>query len=243
MNQTNYSSRKVIFFLLFFHLAPAASAQHFSGEILLRPLDGRYMELRKDFLFFDKDKKTWKAPKGYKTDGASIPRVLWSLVGSPFTGHYLKAAILHDVYCDLKSRDWRLVHNMFFEAMIASDVNVTQAKIMYYAVYRFGPRWVVDRNIPCPLGYKCWDNNPTKITLTAIPEVDLAEFIETKQAIEKNPESIDIVEIANQQLRRSQRKIRIFGSERSAQDDAAGPRRNIDQTVSGSQLTALGLAK
>jgi hypothetical protein len=34
--------------------------------------------------------------------------------------------------------------------MLAKMVDPMQAKLMYYAVYRFGPRWVVDKNFTCP---------------------------------------------------------------------------------------------
>lgn len=33
---------------------------------------------------------------GFETDGASIPRALWSIVGSPWSGDWDKAAVLHD---------------------------------------------------------------------------------------------------------------------------------------------------
>jgi len=34
-------------------------------------------------------------PKGFESDGASIPRFAWSIVGHPFSG-YLPAAVVHD---------------------------------------------------------------------------------------------------------------------------------------------------
>ena len=40
-----------------------------------------------------------------------------------------------------RSRSWRQVHRMFYEACRCGRTNVVQAKIMYYAVYHFGPRW------------------------------------------------------------------------------------------------------
>ena len=39
-------------------------------------------------------------PAGYSTDGASIPRLMWSLVGSPFDPRFVAAAVVHDWYCD-----------------------------------------------------------------------------------------------------------------------------------------------
>ena len=38
---------------------------------------------------------------------------------------------------------------MFYDAMITSGVEPLQAKIMYYAVFRFGPRWE-ERRIMVP---------------------------------------------------------------------------------------------
>lgn len=35
-------------------------------------------------------------PAGMETDGASIPRMLWRVFGSPFTGCHRRAAIPHD---------------------------------------------------------------------------------------------------------------------------------------------------
>ncbi len=40
-----------------------------------------------------------------------------------------------------KSQPWKAVHRMFYNAMRCSGVNEIKAKIMYYAVYNFGPCW------------------------------------------------------------------------------------------------------
>lgn len=39
-------------------------------------------------------------PQGFRFDGASIPRVLWSLIGSPFEPDLMTAACVHDWYCE-----------------------------------------------------------------------------------------------------------------------------------------------
>jgi len=39
---------------------------------------------------------TYTVPEGFETDGASIPRLLWTLFGSPMELPRAKAAILHD---------------------------------------------------------------------------------------------------------------------------------------------------
>jgi DNA-binding transcriptional regulator/RsmH inhibitor MraZ len=93
------------------------------------------------FTFVDRNSQVWSVPRGYVTDGASIPRFLWSLVGGPFTGIYLDAAIIHDYFCDNMKRSWQSTHRVFYEGMIARGVSKTQAQSFYYAVYNYGPRW------------------------------------------------------------------------------------------------------
>src|SRR5229473_500744 len=72
---------------------------------------------------------------------ASIPRAFWSVIGGPLEGQYRNASVFHDVACDQKSQPWKTVHRMFYNAMRWSGVYEIKAKIMYYAVYNFGPRW------------------------------------------------------------------------------------------------------
>src|SRR5262245_52311580 len=60
----------------------------------------RRMRLLADFWFDDVDGKRWLTPTAYVVDGASIPRALWTLVGSPYTGCYRRASIVHDKACD-----------------------------------------------------------------------------------------------------------------------------------------------
>ncbi len=43
----------------------------------------RKMQMLADFSFTDPDGVVWLTPKEYVVDGASIPRALWTLVGSP----------------------------------------------------------------------------------------------------------------------------------------------------------------
>src|SRR5690606_6494125 len=58
-----------------------------------------------------------------------------------FEGPYRNASVIHDVACDQKQRPWRDVHRAFYTAMLAAQVDPIKAKIMYGAVYQFGPRW------------------------------------------------------------------------------------------------------
>lgn len=102
---------------------------------------GRKMTLVKPLRYIDTKNSEWLAPEGAVIDGASIPKFAWSIIGGPFEGKYRSASVIHDVACVEKNRPWKDVHYTFYTAMRASDVPEATAKVMYAAVYHFGPRW------------------------------------------------------------------------------------------------------
>ena len=115
----------------------------FRGELIVKTLrDGRNLELTHPFAFIDPKEKLWGVPTGARVDGASIPQAFWSVIGGPFEDKYREASIIHDHYCEVKSETWEDVHLVFYNAMRASGVGSLQAKLMYAAVYNFGPRWI-----------------------------------------------------------------------------------------------------
>jgi hypothetical protein len=125
--------------------APAAAQGHhgrFTGQLSVNLDDnGRTLTLTRPFGYIDPAGVAWPVPAGAVVDGASIPQAFWSIVGGPLEGRYRKASVIHDFYCDVRVRPWRQVHLTFFQAMLASGVELPQAKLMYLAVYAGGPRW------------------------------------------------------------------------------------------------------
>lgn len=114
----------------------------FIGDVNTKWLkDGRRMQLLSDLTFIDENSNLWYVPERWVIDGASIPAVFWTSIGSPFVGKYRNASIVHDYYCDVKTTTWKATHRMFYSASIASGVNQIKAKLMYSAVYLGGPRW------------------------------------------------------------------------------------------------------
>ena len=99
------------------------------------------MRLLEDAKYIARDGRVWLAPKGWSIDGASIPKAFWCSVGGPYEDTYRDASVFHDVACDQKTAHWQDVHYMFYTGMKCSGVDEEKAKIMYAAVYRFGPRW------------------------------------------------------------------------------------------------------
>ena len=121
------------------------SKTKFIGEVEARWLhDGRKMRLLKDITFIDSKNREWIAPTGSVIDGASIPRELWAMTGSPFVGKYRRASVIHDVACVERTQPHELVHYMFYEAMLRDGVSKGKAKLMYVAVRDMGPKWDVN---------------------------------------------------------------------------------------------------
>jgi hypothetical protein len=75
---------------------------------------------------------------GFLTDGASIPRAFWRVVGHPLFGDSLPAAILHD--CLYRSEYWQREYSdaLFRKLLIRNGVPRWRAWLMYRAVRAFG---------------------------------------------------------------------------------------------------------
>jgi hypothetical protein len=102
------------------------------------------MVLTAEFSFTEaSNERVWTAPSGLVVDGASIPRALWTMVGSPFTGNYRRASVVHDQACldfptdgpQRKSADV-----MFHAACRAGGCGRWQAQVLYLGV-RIGSTW------------------------------------------------------------------------------------------------------
>jgi len=103
--------------------------------------NGRDSRLLQDFVYVDKNGRSWVAPKNHVVNGASIPRPFWSITGAPMTGKFRNASVVHDAECDKRTSDWKEVHRVFYEACLCGGVEEKKAKLLYAAVYHFGPSW------------------------------------------------------------------------------------------------------
>ncbi len=130
----DYSSMKNV-------MSVRSSYGRFVGNPQSEWLDNRDMRLLTDFIYIDPNENAWLAPEGSVVNGASIPKVFWSMVGAPFTGQYRNASIVHDVACVQRQSTHEEVHRMFFDACMAGGMREPDAKMLYWAVSRFGPRW------------------------------------------------------------------------------------------------------
>ncbi|PYJ14178.1 MAG: hypothetical protein DME93_00675 [Verrucomicrobia bacterium] len=66
-----------------------------------------------------------------------MPRALWTLVGSPYTGDYRRASIVHDKACDDALHDVqarREADRMFYHACRAGGCSIQEATWLYIGV-------------------------------------------------------------------------------------------------------------
>lgn len=176
---------------------PEPSQAEFIGQFELAPVGCEQQNqctLTYDFKYKDPGGVVWQAAANNTTDGATIPLWAQSIVGKPFDKMFVRAAVIHDHYCERHVRPWRQVHRVFYDALIESQVSEKKAKLMYYAVYLGGPKW-----IELIAGANCGDNctfkygaggdmsdgitEPTYVTRKS--EYDAPGFLEELKNVEK----------------------------------------------------------
>jgi hypothetical protein len=97
--------------------------------------DGVSMRLLCDFEYVEDDGYRWVATAGTVVNGASIPRPLWSIIGSPFTGRYRAPSVLHDaLYQDPNGHSRMDIDRMFRRACRDCGVGVVEAGILYLGI-------------------------------------------------------------------------------------------------------------
>lgn len=74
---------------------------------------------------------------GFVFDGASIPQFMWSFVGSPFTGDYTVAALVHDALYRSNFFSRKNADKIFLALMEQDGVSFYKRRAMYLGV-RFG---------------------------------------------------------------------------------------------------------
>jgi hypothetical protein len=89
--------------------------------------------LDEDFLFQVDDKDYW-LPKGYWSDGASIPRLVWSIIGSPFEPDLIGPAFAHDGLYSVHVLTRAQADNVLFYGLKQNGVNTIRSHVIWGAV-------------------------------------------------------------------------------------------------------------
>jgi len=80
----------------------------------------------------------YTVPKGFKSDGASIPRIFWSLSTTPYHPTVIRAAFFHDYFYQKQPISRRLADQIFYVLLLEDGTSEQVAENMYYAVRDFG---------------------------------------------------------------------------------------------------------
>ena len=75
---------------------------------------------------------------GFDFDGASIPKWLWSIYGSPLNGNYVVASLIHDGLYASQKVTKSVSDKIFLDIMKQSNVGYIKRTSMYLAVTMFG---------------------------------------------------------------------------------------------------------
>ena len=121
-------------------------------RVCVKPFDKDRFEVVQDYDFsfcfvLNKQKMIIKSTikAGYKTDGASIPRLFWSFF-PPFKSEYFSACVIHDFLCDeakkfdnayLKKQAYKKADLVLKQALKELKVNAFKVFIFYHSCNAF----------------------------------------------------------------------------------------------------------
>jgi len=105
----------------------------------------RDMKLLEKFTFIDSRGCEWTSPEKFVIDGATIPKFLWKIAGSPYVTDFRRASVVHDYFVKEEFRDQhkqthQAVDHMLYEAMRADDLPEWKAKLIAGFVHTFN-KW------------------------------------------------------------------------------------------------------
>ena len=101
-------------------------------------VDGSQIFILDEDLIWEGETRKIVVKKGFDFDGASIPRSLWSIIGSPMTGGYQRAACLHDALYASEALNRAECDKLFLDAMKSDGVSYVKRNAMYWAVRSAG---------------------------------------------------------------------------------------------------------
>lgn len=149
------------------------------------------MKLLAPFWYVDWSGRRWETDSN-PIDGASIPRALWTAIGSPYTGRYRRASIVHDTACRTATTgaQRKTADKMFYQACRDGGCTRRQATILYIGVrigaILDGPRLNRDERLEPQAEESAEDrerqallsevaNDPMVVTATETDDVDIID--------------------------------------------------------------------
>ena len=200
----------------------AGRCSYFNAPVTLKPGAIRikdralpFYRTAKSIEFIDARPNKWVAPSGTLTDGASIPKMFFKVIGTPQSKEFINAATLHDAYCGVgngslpqfHSDTWQNVHRMFYDALRVDGTSPKKAKIMYAAVYLAGPRWSMPGTAPKVRAV------PGLLVITAPivagpPNTPLPKLVPEEMLVEEMQAAMKFINATNPSFRRLETYLR-----------------------------------
>ena len=106
----------------------------FIGKLQFEYVNGVVYKLIAPFGYVAYNGETVNVPTGFRTDGASIPRFFWRLIGPPLRGPYARAAVIHDYLCSQFGYNRKRADEMFLEALHLCGVGRVKSVLMFVGV-------------------------------------------------------------------------------------------------------------
>lgn len=106
-------------------------------RVCVKPFGKNSFEVVSDYAF---NLKSYKGvvPKGFKTDGASVPRIFWSIF-PPYKSEYFSACVIHDYLCAMANskKDYELADEVLKQALQSLGLSKFKIFIFYNSCYTF----------------------------------------------------------------------------------------------------------
>lgn len=155
-------SPKAVLLALSLTMSASAAYCDFVGQLQFSPEGCETTgacRLKYDFGYIDPNGIGWVTVAGDLTDGASIPEWAQPFIGKPYDQSFIKAAVIHDHYCDRHVRPESQTHRAFYDALVEASVPPAKAKLMYYAVVVGATHWKdLIEGLSCNVGDNCIQN-------------------------------------------------------------------------------------
>lgn len=117
----------------------AQKTQGLPVEIIKLPNGQTGIRLLKDILYLDTPIGPVLVPRGFVSDGCSVPLFFWRAVGHPFKYEYLYEAILHDYFYRYQDVDRATADRVLYE-MLKGRVSGVRRRAIYWGLRSGG--WV-----------------------------------------------------------------------------------------------------
>lgn len=105
----------------------------FQGKTTLERVDSIYYKFIGDLSFENEEFKI-TIKDGLLTDGASIPRSVWSIIGCPLTGKYVGSSLIHDGLYSCGELTRLESDQIFLDMLEHNGVGFIKRYTMYHAV-------------------------------------------------------------------------------------------------------------